>query len=47
MTPPHNPYDICTWRPEVACAGCPLAEHLKCRFHRRHLLQFMGTFLTP
>lgn len=47
MIQPHNPYDICTWRPAAACVDCPLAEHLKYRFHfhRRHLLQFMGTFL--
>ena len=45
ITSPNNPYDICTWRPEAECTGCPLADHLKCRFNRRHLLQFIGTFL--
>jgi hypothetical protein len=44
MTDPHNPYDICTWRPEADCEGCSLAEQLKCRFNRRHLLHFVGMF---
>ena len=45
MARPNNPYDICTWRPEAECAGCSLDDYLKCRFHRRHLLHFLGTFL--
>lgn len=44
MTSPSNPYDVCTWRPTAACEGCDLAGRLKCRFDRRHLLHFMGTF---
>ncbi|MGD9029050.1 MAG: hypothetical protein PVG25_04490 [Anaerolineae bacterium] len=46
MASPDNPYDICTWRPDAECAGCTLAGQLKCRFERRHLLHFLGTFAT-
>jgi hypothetical protein len=41
-TNPNNPYDICTWRVEAACEGCPLFERLKCRFDRGDLLHFLG-----
>ncbi len=40
----NNPYDICTWRPEAACEGCPLRDRLKCRFRNGDLLHFMGMF---
>jgi hypothetical protein len=41
-TNPDNPYDICTWRDESGCEGCPLSECLKCRFDRGDLLHFLG-----
>ena len=41
----NNPYDICTWRPEAECAGCPLSGDLKCRFDRRYLFHFIGMFV--
>jgi hypothetical protein len=44
MATASNPYDVCTWRAEDACASCPLAGRLKCRFERRHLLHFLGMF---
>ena len=44
MASPTNPYDLCTWRPEPECAGCPIAGQLKCRFDRHHLLHFVGMF---
>ena len=44
MASADNAYDICTWGPEAACEGCPLAPHLTCRFQRRHLLHFLGMF---
>lgn len=40
----RNPYDVCTWRPEEACAGCSLAGHLECRFDLGTLLHFVGMF---
>ena len=44
MSNGNNPHDICTWRPKAACDECSLADHLKCRFQRRHLLHFLGMF---
>ena len=46
MTNANNPYDICTWRPEAECEGCPLADHLKCRFKQGDLFHFIGMFVT-
>jgi hypothetical protein len=44
MASPTNPHDICTWRPESDCQGCPIAGQLKCRFKRHQLLHFVGMF---
>ncbi len=46
MTSQNNPYNVCTWRPEAACEGCSLNEHLKCRFNRGDLFHFIGMFVT-
>lgn len=40
----RNPYNLCTWRPEAACADCSLGGRLKCRFRAGDLLHFLGMF---
>ncbi len=42
---PRNPHDLCTWRPESACADCAAAGRLDCRFSWRELAYFLAIFL--